>query len=72
MILSSFLARFNAEVGTHYDFQARQKGYIVYQGQQAPLMTMATGIISPEAQEFTDIREITEAAAEARRRATGH
>jgi diguanylate cyclase (GGDEF)-like protein len=72
VIADALVKRFNAEVGTHYDFQARQKGYIVYQGQQAPLMTMATGIISPEAQEFTDIREITEAAAEARRRATGH
>jgi len=71
-IADALIKRFNAEVGTHYDFQARQKGYIVYQGQQAPLMTMAVGIISPDTQEFTDIREITEAAAEARRRATGH
>jgi hypothetical protein len=33
---------------------------------------MAIGIISPDMQEFTDIREITEAAAEARRRVSGH
>jgi GGDEF domain-containing protein len=71
-IADALIKRFNAEVGTHYDFKARQQGYIVYQGQQAPLMTMAIGIISPDTQEFTDIREITEAAADARRRAAGH
>jgi diguanylate cyclase (GGDEF)-like protein len=68
--------RFNAEVGTHYDFKARQQGYIVYKDrsgkeQRAPLMTMAIGVIRPDEQGFTDIREITEAAADARRRSTG-
>ena len=68
--------RFNAEVGTHYDFKARQQGFIVYQGrdgkeQRASLMTMAIGVIKPDEEGFTDIREITEAAAEARRRTTG-
>jgi len=67
--------RFNAEVGTHYDFKARQQGYIVYKGhdgkeQHSPLMTMSIGLISSDTQ-FTDIREITEAAADARRRASG-
>jgi diguanylate cyclase (GGDEF)-like protein len=69
--------RFNAEVGTHYDFKARQQGFIVYKGrdgkeQRASLMTMAIGVIKPDEEGFTDIREITEAAAEARRRTTGH
>jgi diguanylate cyclase (GGDEF)-like protein len=68
--------RFNAEVGTHYDFVARQRGYIVYkdrngQEQRSPLMTMAIGLVSSSTSDFTDIREITEAAAEARRRAAG-
>jgi len=71
-IADALVKRFNTEVGSHYDFIARQKGYIVYQGQQVPLMTMAIGVISPEMQEFTDIREITEAAADARRRVAGH
>ena len=71
-IADALVKRFNSEVGTHYDFQARKNGYIVYQGQKVPLMTMAVGIISPDMQEFTDIREITEAAADARRRAAGH
>jgi diguanylate cyclase (GGDEF)-like protein len=68
--------RFNAEVGAHYDFKARQQGYIVYKDregkeQRAPLMIMAIGLISSDTQ-FTDIREITEAAADARRRSIGH
>jgi diguanylate cyclase (GGDEF)-like protein len=72
----ALIKRFNAEVGTHYDFKARQQGYIVYKDrsgkeQRAPLMTMAIGVIQPDEQGFTDIREITEAAADARRRSTG-
>jgi len=68
--------RFNADVGTHYDFKARQQGFIVYPGrdgreQRASLMTMAIGVIKPGEEGFTDIREITEAAAEVRRRAMG-
>ena len=66
--------RFNDEVGPHYDFKARQQGFIVYKGrdgkeQRAALMTMAIGIIKPDEVGFTDIREITEAAADSRRRA---
>ena len=75
-IADTLVKRFNDEVGTHYDFKARQQGYIAYKGkdgseQRAPLMVMAVGIISSDTQEFTDIREITEAAADARRRAIG-
>ena len=69
--------RFNAEVGPHYDFKARQQGFVVYKGrdgkeQRAALMTMAIGIIKPDEEGFTDIREITEAAADSRRRAMAH
>ncbi len=71
-IADALVKRFNDEVGAHYDFKARQQGYITFKDkdgreQRAPLMTMATGIISPDVQQFTDIREITEAAADARR-----
>ncbi len=76
-IADALAKRFSAEVGTHYDFKARQQGYILYKGrdgkeQRAPLMSMAIGVIQPDEQGFTDIREITEAAADARRRAVGH
>ena len=75
-IAEALAKRFNAEVGTHYDFVARQRGYIVFkdqngQEQRAPLMTMAVGSISSTTSDFTDIREITEAAADSRRRAAG-
>jgi diguanylate cyclase (GGDEF)-like protein len=69
--------RFDAEAGTHYDFKARQQGFVVYKGpdgkeQRAPLMTMAIGVIKPDEGGFTDIREITEAAADSRRRVMAH
>jgi PleD family two-component response regulator len=72
-IADALVKRFNQEVGAHYDFRARQQGYIAYKDkdgreQRTPLMTMAVGMISPDDQQFTDIREITEAAADARRR----
>ncbi len=75
-ISEALAKRFNVEVGTHYDFKARQQGYIVYKDrdgkeQRSPLMTLAVGLIASDKQQFTDIREITEAAADARRRAAG-
>ena len=36
---------------------------------QVPLMSLAVGFVHSEATEFSDIREITEAAADARRKA---
>jgi PleD family two-component response regulator len=64
--------RFNAEVLTHYNFMDRERGYVVGKDSEGkevhvPLMTLAVGAISVETREFSDIREITEAAAEARR-----
>jgi PleD family two-component response regulator len=69
-------ARFAEEVQTHYNFMDRQQGYILApkadgQTEQVPLMTLAVGIVSPSRQQFADIREITELAAEARRQDTG-
>jgi len=65
-------ARFNAEVLTHYNFMDRERGYVIGRDNdgkevQVPLMTLAVGAISVQTREFSDIREITEAAAEARR-----
>ncbi len=64
--------RFAEEVQTHYNFIDRQQGFI-----QAPqagggvekvaFMTLSVGLVSPSRQSFSDIREITELAAEARR-----
>ncbi len=65
--------RFAEEVLTHYNFMDRQQGYISYPAkdgapQQAPLMTLSIGMISPATHVFSDIREITELAAEERRK----
>ena len=64
--------RFNAEVQMHYSFIDRERGYIIAKAQegtevQVPLMQMAVGSVSADTQQFSDIREITELAAEARR-----
>jgi PleD family two-component response regulator len=71
-ICQKLKSRFADEVKTHYNFMDRQQGYILAPAkdgsmQQVPLMTMAIGIVAPSQQSFSDIREITELAAEARR-----
>ncbi len=67
--------RFNTEVQTQYNFMDREQGYISSPGPdgqptQNPLMSLAVGLVSPSQNQFADIREITELAAEARRRDT--
>ncbi len=69
-------SRFADEVQTHYNFMDRQQGFILApkaegQTEKFSLMTLAVGIVSPSQQQFADIREITELAAEARRQDTG-
>jgi PleD family two-component response regulator len=64
--------RFATEVLSHYTFMDREQGYIVTyddggQPVKTPLMTISIGAVSPSQQQFADIREITELAAEARR-----
>jgi diguanylate cyclase (GGDEF)-like protein len=64
--------RFSSKVGTHYDWQARERGYLIVEDEQgdevkAGLMTLSVGVITSEDGPFADIREITEAAASARR-----
>jgi diguanylate cyclase (GGDEF)-like protein len=52
--------RFDAEIATHYDWQARQQG--------VELMSLSTGVLTVDDGPFYDIREITEAAAGVRRK----
>ncbi|MCX8060967.1 MAG: response regulator [Anaerolineales bacterium] len=64
--------RFAQEVLTHYNFLDREQGYLLVTDDsgraiKTPLMTLAVGVISPKEHTFTDIRELTELAAEARR-----
>ncbi|MGC9521025.1 MAG: response regulator [Anaerolineae bacterium] len=69
----TIVAEFEKNVGTHYDFMTRMQGYLVVEGAdgeetQTPLMSLRVGTLTADDGPFTDIREITEAAAEARRR----
>lgn len=64
--------RFNDGVGTHYDWQTREQGYLLVRDDagnetQVDLMTIAIGVLTVDDGPFSDIREITEAAATARR-----
>jgi len=66
------VARFNDEVKQHYSFIDRERSHIVLEnGETRPLMTINAGSVSNATQNFADIREITELAAEARRRPAG-
>lgn len=65
--------RFNDEVQQHYSFIDRERGYIPvpdgsYGERHEPLMTLTVGMVSTYTHRFSDIREITELAAENRRR----
>lgn len=65
--------RFDTEVLSHYNFMDRSQGFLLTTGQDGnqekiPFMNLSIGEVSQERYEFSDIRQITELAAEARRR----
>lgn len=65
--------RFKEEVKQHYTFIDRERGYSIVPNhsggeKRADLMTLAIGTVSTKTRRFSDIREITELAAEMRRR----
>lgn len=60
--------KFNEAIMAHYNFMDREQGGIsMPDGTLAPLMRLSIGIVSGKTQRFSDIREITETAAEYRR-----
>lgn len=67
--------RFAEHVPTFYSFRDRERGYMVLERPEGkvhvPLMSLAVGQVDWGSQEFADIREVTEAAAEARRKVRG-
>lgn len=72
-IKTNFQERFCREILTHYNYLDRQRGYIQYSGnggktKESPVISMSIGVVTPSEDEFTDIREITELAADSRRR----
>jgi DNA-binding response OmpR family regulator len=65
--------RFSNQVLSHYNFIDREQGYVLItkddnEEEKTPLMSLSIGAISPSQHLFADIREITELAAEARRK----
>lgn len=60
--------RFNEEVQQHYSFIDRERGHMLKEGKEVSLMKSAVGSVSNAKHQFADIREITERAAEDRRR----
>ncbi len=60
--------RFNEEVQQHYSFIDRERGHMLKEGKEVSLMKLAVGSVSNAKNQFADIREITERAADDRRR----
>jgi len=71
-VMNELQKRFNQEILTHYNFTDRDRGYLLYtkEGQEKrhALMTMSIGSVSTSQYRFADIREITEIAAEERKK----
>lgn len=71
-IVEDLKRRFSADVGTHYDWATRQRGYLARHDEagneiRAELMSLSVGVVTADDGPFADIREITEVAASARR-----
>lgn len=67
-------SRFTEQVPTHYSFMDREQGYLAAGADgehRVPLMQISIGSVNPTTHQFADIREITELAAEARRKQSG-
>jgi len=73
-ICERLIARFDDEIGLHYNFKHRKQGYIEVADdngnlRQAPLMSLSIGIITSQDGPSSDIRELSELAEETRQRA---
>ena len=67
-VVDELRKRFDEGILSHYSFMDREQGGIMLpDGHLVPLMKLSIGIVSDKTQRFSDIREITETAAEMRR-----
>ena len=67
-IVNELRQQFAEGILSHYSFIDREQGGIMQpDGKLVPLMKLSLGIVSDKTQRFSDIREITETAAEMRR-----
>jgi PleD family two-component response regulator len=72
-VKARLVERFDEDVKQHYSFIDRERGYILVPDsvngeRQEALMTLSVGSVSTTQYQFSDIREVTELAAEDRRR----
>ncbi len=72
-LITSLKEKFSEAIKTHYNFMDRDRGYLSVKDDKgetknAPLMTLSIGMVSPTTHQFADIREITELAADERRK----
>ncbi|MBN1681454.1 MAG: response regulator [Anaerolineae bacterium] len=67
-LTKKLVERFAEDVQQHYSFIDRERGFMMKDNDKIPLMTLAVGSVSNSTRQFADIREITELAAESRRR----
>jgi PleD family two-component response regulator len=66
-------SKFREQVLSHYNFIDREQGFVLVtnddgEEEQTPLMAISVGAVSPQDYPIADIREITEIAAEERRK----
>ncbi|MCI0709818.1 MAG: response regulator [Chloroflexi bacterium] len=64
---NALVEKFNEDVQQHYSFIDRERGHMLRENKEVPLMTLSVGSVSNVTHHFADIREITERAAEDRR-----
>jgi CheY-like chemotaxis protein len=58
--------RFDQEIAAHYNYQDYEQGGVRQaDGSLAPMMSLSTGAVYERGRQYTDIREITESAAQA-------
>jgi PleD family two-component response regulator len=67
-LVNRLTSRFAEEVQQHYSFIDRERGFMMKEEEKVPLMSLSVGKVSNATRQFADIREITELAAENRRR----
>jgi PleD family two-component response regulator len=73
-ICEQLMHRFDERIGTLYDYKDRKAGYLSVRNEegeeeQVPLMCLAVGVVDGTKRTFSDIRELSEAAAEIRQKA---
>ncbi len=72
LLAARLVERFSEDIQQHYSFIDRERGFMMKDSERVPLMTLAVGMVSNANRQFADIREITELAAESRRRGTAN